>query len=549
LLEPGDEAVIDNRGNIIIEVAQVQRVELEEHQQAVNVSVFHSLFASVAEQMGRTLQRTSVSTNIRERLDFSCAIFDAKGNLVSNAPHIPVHLGSMSSCVRYLRNSVAEEEQQNRVFITNHPAQGGSHLPDITIITPVFHDGRICYYLANRGHHADIGGISPGSMPSNSRYLSEEGAVFSLFPVVEKNGFQGEKVAAVLQSAGARNIERNLSDIKAQISANQRGKSLLERIMPLYGRQTVLDYMEKIQQISKNAVLDFFRKKAPLHIREAEYMDSGMRLAVEIRFLPTDERVVFDFSQSSVPLFTNNQNAPEAITNSVLVYVLRLLLNKDLPLNDGFLQAVEIIHQRGSILSPLPESAVAGGNVTTSQRLVDLLLKAFRLCAASQGCMNNLSFGNKNFGYYETIGGGAGAGPGFHGADAVHTHMTNTRSTDPEIMELNYPLILRRFAFRQDSRWGNSEKDVPAVCVGRYYSGGVGIEKEIEFLEPVHISLLTERRVTPPFGLNGAPPGRCGENLLLRGDQVFFLGGRAEIDAQAHDRLLIRTPSGGCYLA
>ena len=420
---------------------------------------------------------------------------------------------------------------------------------------------RPIFYVASRGHHADIGGISPGSMPPFSRELKEEGACIKTFKLVENGIFNEEGITKLLQSpgkikrksgetaiSGTRLLSDNLSDLKAQAAANQRGIDLLLEMVEHFtmektpGLQIVQAYMHHIQSNAEEAVRNMLKE---LSLREglaevdtveaSDFLDDGSELFLRLSIDRRDGSAVFDFTGTGPELW-GNLNAPRAVTHSAILYSLRCLIDQEIPLNQGCLNPIKVIIEDGSLLAPSENAAVVGGNVLTSQRITDVILKAFRACAASQGCMNNFTFGNDNFGYYETIGGGAGAGPGWHGQSGVHTHMTNTRITDPEILERRYPVMLREFSIRKNS--GGSG----------IYSGGNGLVREVEFLEPLNTAILSERRVHQPYGLNGGEPGRCGLNLFIRNDgSRLHLGGKNEISAEPGDRIRIETPGGGGY--
>ena len=510
---------------------------------------------SVGEQMGRTLQRTAISTNIKERLDFSCAIFDESGKLVANAPHVPVHLGAMSDAVCRQIDIQGENLIEGDVLVSNHPVAGGSHLPDITVITPVWKSGKPIFYVASRGHHSDIGGISPGSMPPFSRKLLEEGACILSFKLVEKGVFNEEGISELLlepgkierepgESAmsGARNLADNISDLKAQVAANQRGIDLLLEMVDHYSLQTVQAYMKYIQENAEQAVRSMLQN---LSLREGmdeldsleaiDHLDDGSPIALKITIDRKDGSAVFDFSGTGPELW-GNLNAPLAVTNSAILYGLRCLIRQDIPLNQGCLNPIRVIVPPGTLLSPSEKAGVVGGNVLTSQRVTDVIFRAFHAGAASQGCTNNFTFGNHRFGYYETIGGGSGAGDSWHGTSGVHTHMTNTRITDPEILERRFPVMLREFSLRRDSGGDGA------------FRGGDGLVREVEFLEPLNAAILSERRVYPPYGLEGGKPGKCGTNLFIRNDgSVLYLGGKNEVRALPGERMRIETPGGGGY--
>jgi 5-oxoprolinase (ATP-hydrolysing) len=496
----------------------------------VQLEIFNNLFMSIASQMGAALQRTAVSTNIRERLDFSCAVFDASGGLVANAPHIPVHLGAMSESVRSTLD-VHADPRPGDVYATNDPGAGGSHLPDITVITPVFDaSGALAFFTASRGHHADVGGITPGSMPPFSRSLDEEGAVFRALRIVRDGRFDHDAVAAALAAGEypARNPRDNIADLQAQIAANNTGARLLLDAIAHYGGDVVAAYMRHVQD---NAAAQVAAEIAKLPDGEHSFedrLDDGTPIRVTLRVLGAHMDI--DFFRTG-PQVDGNLNAPRAVTVAAVIYVLRTLVGAPIPLNSGCLRPIDLRIPAGSILDPKPGAAVCGGNVETSQRVVDVLLGALGRAAASQGTMNNLTFGDDRFGYYETIAGGAGAGPTFDGASGVHTHMTNTRITDPEILETRFPVRLVEFSLRRNSGGAGAHR------------GGDGVIRELELLRPMRVSVLSERRVFRPFGLAGGRSGKRGHNYL-NGQE---LGGKATVVGETGDRIRIETPGGGGY--
>ncbi|XP_078086332.1 5-oxoprolinase isoform X2 [Mustelus asterias] len=551
LIEPDCAAGITQLGDIKITIGRGKTQTIGPKLDTVQLSIFSHRFMSIAEQMGRILQRTAISTNIKERLDFSCALFGPTGGLVSNAPHIPVHLGAMQETVQFQINHLGDDLKEGDVILSNHPSAGGSHLPDLTVITPVFRKGvpRAVFFVASRGHHADIGGITPGSMPPHSKSLQEEGAVFISFKLVKDGVFQEEAVTEALMapaqipgSSGTRNLHDNLSDLRAQVAANQRGIQLVNELIDVYGLEVVQAYMFHIQNNAEIAVREMLREFARrcrwqtdglLEVGSEDHMDDGTPIRLKVKINAAEGSAVFDFTGSGPEVF-GNCNAPRAITLSALIYCLRCMVGQDIPLNQGCLAPVEMIIPRGSILDPSPEAAVVGGNVLTSQRVVDVIFKAFEVCAASQGCMNNTTFGNDRLGYYETVAGGSGAGPRWDGRGGVHTHMTNTRITDPEILEKRYPVILKRFELNP----GSGGK-------GRHH-GGDGVIRELLFRERVVLSVLTERRAFRPYGLNGGEPGARGLNLLLREDgRTINLGAKTSVTVWPGDTFLLRTPGGG----
>ncbi|KAK5306716.1 hypothetical protein LTR99_002408 [Exophiala xenobiotica] len=532
----------------------------------VRLSIFGHRFMSIAEQMGRTLQKTSVSTNIKERLDFSCALFSPDGGLVANAPHVPVHLGSMQFAVRYQHERWRGQLKDGDVLVSNHPSCGGTHLPDITVITPVFDrpgGSEIVFYVASRGHHADIGGLLPGSMPPKSTELWQEGAAIEADKIVNNGVFDEARMTELLLHepakyegcSGTRCLADNLSDLKAQIAANTRGIQLIQNLIAEYGLTCVQAYMYAIQSTAETAVRNLLRELVTRFggqsLEAVDYMDDGTPIRLKIQIDNDTGSAVFDF-EGTGPEVYGNTNAPVAITHSAIIYCLRCMINSDVPLNQGCLAPITIKIPPRSLLSPSRTAAVVGGNVLTSQRITDVVLKAFRACAASQGDTNNLTFGTggkseadgthvDGFGYYETIAGGAGAGPSWSGQSGVHTHMTNTCITDPEILEKRYPCVLRQFTLR-DGSGGVGAK-----------MGGDGVVREIEFLEEVQCSILSERRVHRPYGMEGGGKGMVGLNLwVTRDDETgeerrVNLGGKNTVKVKRGDRIVVMTPGGGAW--
>jgi N-methylhydantoinase B len=503
----------------------------------VRLEIFKNLYQFIAEQMGIVLQNTAASVNIKERLDFSCAIFDASGLLVANAPHIPVHLGSMSESVRSLINAKGDTIKAGNVYLSNNPYNGGTHLPDVTAITPVFNEqeNQIIFYVASRGHQADIGGITPGSMPPHSKTVEEEGIIFDNFLLVEQGNFQETAVRELLlnHSYPARNPEQNIADFKAQIAANERGVQELRKMVEQYGLQTVQAYMKFVQDNAEEAV-----RRAIEVLKDGAFiyeMDSGARIAVQVTINRENRSAIIDFTGTSGQL-NSNFNAPKAVTQAAVLYVFRTLVNDNIPLNAGCLKPLEIIIPEGCMLNPTYPAAVVAGNVETSQTIVDALYGALGAIAASQGTMNNFTFGNQRYQYYETICGGAGAGANFHGTDAVHTHMTNSRLTDPEVLETRYPVLVESFSLRPDS--GGKGK----------YVGGNGVIRRIKFLEPMTANILSNHRRVPPFGLNGGEAGQVGRNWVQRQDGTEEnLDSTATVQMQPGDVFVIETPGGGGF--
>jgi 5-oxoprolinase (ATP-hydrolysing) len=494
----------------------------------VLLEIYANRFMSIAEQMGRTLRLTAASVNIRERRDFSCAVFDRHGELVANAPHIPVHLGAMSASVRAIIAS-HPELRPGEIFVTNDPAHGGSHLPDVTVVAPV-HDagGKLRFFTAARGHHADIGGSTPGSMPAFSTTLAEEGVVLRNVKASRAGKLEPQLLLALLAAGRypARNPRENLADLEAQLAAAHTGGALLGALVGDRGSEEVERYMAFVQDNAALEVQRALRSLKPGRHAFSDTLDDGTPISVTLEASP--HHLLVDFSGTGAE-HSGNLNAPHAVTLACVLYFLRVLVGKPIPLNSGCLRHVELRLPERSLLSPGPERAVAGGNVETSQRVVDTLLAAAGLLAASQGTMNNLSFGDASYGYYETIAGGAGAG--FAGASAVHTHMTNTRITDAEVLERRFPVRLLEHSIRRGS--GGA---------GRY-PGGDGVRRTFEFLRPTQVSVLSQRRSLAPFGLNGGGPGSPGQNLLNGRE----LTGACAFDAVAGDRLTILTPGGGGF--
>jgi 5-oxoprolinase (ATP-hydrolysing) len=503
----------------------------------VLLEVFNNLFMHVAEQMGAVLQNTAFSVNIKERLDFSCAVFDRDGGLVANAPHMPVHLGSMGATVRAVIERNRGAIGRGDAWLVNSPYAGGTHLPDLTVVSPVLDAaGReVRFWVASRAHHADIGGISPGSMPATSRRLDEEGVLFENFQVVSRGRLETARLREQLAAGPhpARNPDQNLADIEAQIAANVRGMRELAQVVDFYGAPVVEAYMRHVQDNAENAVRDAIGR-----LRDGAFryeLDNGQAIAVALRVNRAARTIEVDFTGTSAQA-DNNFNAPVAVTVAAVLYVFRTLVDRDIPLNEGCLKPVRLIVPPGSMLAPEPPAAVVAGNVETSQCIVDALYGALGIQAAAQGTMNNLTFGNERYQYYETLAGGAGAGPGYDGASAVHTHMTNSRLTDPEILELRYPVRLRTFAIRHGSGGAGRHR------------GGDGVIRRIEFLEAMQVSLLANHRRVAPFGLAGGRPGRPGHDRLVRADgRIATLSATSRFAVERGDIIEIETPGGGGY--
>ena len=526
------------------EAKAAQNVGVPSQADPVQLEIFNRKFSGIAAQMGLVLQKTSISVNVKERLDFSCAIFTAVGNLVVNAPHIPVHLGAMSDTVRktIALNSIVSPGD---VFVTNDPYGGGSHLPDVTVVSPVFDQSgaaaKLLFWVASRSHHAEIGGKTPGSMPPDATCLAEEGVLIANLKLVNRGVPNFEQLKDLLCNNPwpSRNVDENLADIRAQIAANQSGSHDLLKLVGRHGAERVLAYMGFIQQAAANQTRDAILKLSAGEHRFSDALDNGATIKVCISV--SGQSMKIDFAGTD-DVLTGNQNANPAIVSSAVMYVLRMLIQTDIPLNEGVIEPVAISIPENCFLNPVPgetpreSPAIVGGNVETSQRIVDVLLGALGIAAASQGTMNNWLMGDDSFGYYETIGGGSGATSSADGASAVHVHMTNTRLTDPEILETRYPVVLREFSVRRGS--GGTGQ----------HCGGDGMVRAVEFLKPLSVSLLTNRRNCRPYGLKGGQAGKPGRNLLIRSEQPpVDLESQAQLDVQPGDVLRIETPGGGGY--
>ncbi|KAH6697217.1 hydantoinase B/oxoprolinase [Plectosphaerella plurivora] len=561
-----------------------QKSQADRQVDPIMLSIFGHRFMAIAEQMGRALQKTSVSTNVKERLDFSCAIFDATGGLVANAPHLPVHLGSMSTFVRRQAEIWKGNLKKGDVIASNHPSYGGTHLPDVTLMMPAFNEAgdEILFYAASRAHHADIGGITAGSMPPHSKELFQEGASIKSEKLVSEGRFDEDRVVELFYNEPARNpgssgtrcLADNINDLRAQISANKKGISLIEGLIEEYGEETVQFYMVSIQDNAELCVRNLLREVSQRfegkELSAIDYMDDGSPIQLKVTIDADKGEAIFDF-EGTGPEVYGNINAPEAVTYSAIIYCLRCLVSEDIPLNQGCLKPVTVRIPPQSLLSPSDGAAVVGGNVLTSQRVTDVIFRAFHACAASQGDCNNLTFGFggnvgaesavKGFGYYETIAGGSGAGPTWEGTSGVHTHMTNTRITDSEVFERRYPVLLREFSLRKGSGGRGRHR------------GGDGVVRDIEFRIPVQVSILSERRVYRPYGLEGGGDGQTGLNVWVRRvekrswetslkqlrsgqqgeeevqyeERRFNLGAKNSAPMKPGDRIIVNTPGGGAW--
>jgi 5-oxoprolinase (ATP-hydrolysing) len=548
IIELGWQGEIDDRNCLLLK--KVEKLNVDENRSGeregrsiqvdpIKLEIFNNLFRSIAEQMGTTLQNTSYSINIKERLDFSCAIFDRHGNLIANAPHIPVHLGSMNESIRSLIDACGETIQRGDVYASNNPYNGGTHLPDITVITPVFSQNlaldKPIFYLASRGHHADIGGITPGSMPPDSKIIEEEGVTIDNFLLVREGKLRDAPLRELLTNHPypVRNFQQNLADLQAQIAANKKGVTELLKLTQDYGLETVFAYMQFVRDNAEECV-----RKAIEILQDGSFtveLDNRFRIEVKIEIDRQKRSAKIDFTGTS-PQLNNNLNAPAAVCKAAVLYVFRSLVDDDIPLNSGCLEPLEIIIPKGCFLDPQYPAAVVAGNVETSQNITDCLYGALGSLAASQGTMNNFTFGNEKYQYYETICGGSGAGENFNGTDAVQTHMTNSRLTDPEILEWRYPVILESFSIRPNS--GGRGK----------YCGGNGTVRKIRFLEEMTAGILSSRRRIPPFGLAGGKAGLTGKNYVMRRDgTIENLAGNAIVSLQPQDVFIIETPGGGGF--
>ncbi|MEG4085422.1 hydantoinase B/oxoprolinase family protein [Microcoleus sp. POL10_C6] len=546
IIEPGWEGEITENNDLILNRRCTQmdadNIRVPSGLSAVKsdpvlLEIFNNLFRAIAEQMGVTLQNTSSSVNIKERLDFSCAIFDKNGQLVANAPHIPVHLGSMSESVEALILAHGNAILPGDVYVSNNPYNGGTHLPDITVITPVFdRDSSLpLFYVASRGHHADIGGITPGSMPPNSTTVTEEGVLLDNLLLVSKGNFREKELLELLTAGNfhVRNSAQNIADLQAQIAANKRGAEELLKMVEHYGLETVQAYMGFVQDNAEESV-----RRVIDVLQDGEFtypMDSGGQIKVAITIDKSARSAKIDFTGTSAQQ-TNNFNAPAAVCKAAVLYVFRTLVDDDIPLNAGCLKPLEIINPEGCMLNPRYPAAVVAGNVETSQNITDALYCALGVMAASQGTMNNFTFGNQRYQYYETICGGSGAGADFDGTDAVQTHMTNSRLTDPEVLEWRFPVLLENFEILANSGGNGSHR------------GGNGVVRRVRFREAMTAGILSGRRVISPCGLNGGAAGKVGRNYVETVDgKVEELGSTATVEMQPGDVFVIETPGGGGY--
>jgi 5-oxoprolinase (ATP-hydrolysing) len=539
VIEPGWQAEVTALNHLVLTriAERPERRAIGTRADPVMLEIFNNLFMSIAEQMGLRLQNTAYSVNIKERLDFSCALFDAQGNLIANAPHMPVHLGSMGESIKTVIRENAGRMQAGDVFMLNDPYHGGTHLPDVTVITPVFDEAgaEILFHVGSRGHHADIGGTTPGSMPPDSTVVEEEGVLIDNFKLVEAGRLREHETRALLAAAKypARNPDQNMGDLRAQIAANQKGVDELRNMVAHFGLDVVQAYMKHVQDNAEESV-----RRVITALKDGAYevrLDNGALIKVAIRVDRSGRSAEIDFTGTSAQL-TNNFNAPSAVCMAAVLYVFRTLIDDDIPLNAGCLKPLKVIIPERSMLNPRYPASVVSGNVETSTCITNALYGALGVMAASQGTMNNFTFGNDKYQYYETISGGSGAGSGFDGTDVVQTNMTNSRLTDPEVLEFRFPVRLESYEIRQGSG-GNGK-----------WHGGNGGTRKIRFLQPMTASILSNNRLHAPFGMAGGEPGAKGRNTVVRADgRVDELPHVGKTEMRAGDIFTIETPGGGGY--
>ena len=538
VVDDGWQATMTTTGHLLAErVVAPAQPDAGTEADPVLLEIFNNLFMSIAEQMGFRLEATAQSVNIRERLDFSCALFDPDGDLVANAPHIPVHLGSMGATVREVIRRRVGTMRPGDVYAVNDPYHGGTHLPDITVVTPVFDAAgeHVLFFVASRGHHAEIGGITPGSMPANSHEIHQEGVLFDNWLLAENGQFREAETRLLLTEAPfpSRNPDTNLADLCAQIAANQKGVDEVRKMIDHFGLDVVQAYMRHVQDNAEEAV-----RRVIDRLDDGEYrytMDSGATIAVRVIVHRASRSATIDFTGTS-PQLDTNFNAPSSVATAAVLYVFRTLVAEEIPLNDGCLRPLHIVIPEGTMLAPTYPAAVVAGNVETSQAITGALFAALRVQAEGAGTMNNVTFGNERHQYYETLGSGSGAGDGFDGASVVQTHMTNSRLTDPEVLESRFPVLLRQFGIRRGS--GGA---------GRWH-GGDGAVRRIEFTEPMTVSVLSSHRRVAPYGMAGGSPGALGHNRVERADgNTVELAGCDSTEVQPGDTLVIETPGGGGY--
>ena len=539
IIDDGWSGKIDKFHNLIL-----YRVKEKKRHKGIGTSVdvvmlevFNNLFMNIAEQMGATLANTAYSVNIKERLDFSCALFNKEGSLVANAPHVPVHLGSMSEAIKTVVKLNKDNIFPDDVFVLNAPFNGGTHLPDVTVITPVFDKAgkEIIFFVASRGHHADVGGKTPGSGPPDSKHIEEEGVLIDNFKLFDKGVFREEEMKQILSSGKypCRNVEHNMADLAAQVAANKTGISEINSMIDQFGIETVHAYMNHVQDNAEESI-----RKAIVTLKEGKYeyeLDNGEFIRVNVKINKKNREAIIDFTgtASKNPF---NYNAPKAVCNAVVLYVFRTLVGNNIPLNEGCFKPIKIIIPHNSMINAKYPSAVIAGNTEVSQLTCNALFGALGVISGSQATMNNFIWGNEKIQNYETICGGTGAGPNFHGTSAIQTHMTNTRSTDPEVLETRFPVRLEEFSIRKNS--GGKGK----------FNGGNGVTRKLRFLEPMTVTTLCSHRKIKPFGLNGGNPGDCGREWLEKTDgSILNLKGNDSCEVKVNDLFIMETPGGGGY--
>ena len=539
IIDDGWSGTLDKHYNLIL-----SRVEEKKLQKGIGTSVdvvmlevFNNLFMNIAEQMGATLANTAYSVNIKERLDFSCALFNNEGSLVANAPHVPVHLGSMSEAIKTVVRLNKDNIYPDDVFVLNAPFNGGTHLPDVTVITPVFDKNgkEIIFFVASRGHHADIGGKTPGSGPPDSKHIEEEGVLIDNFKLFDKGIFREQEMRKILSSGKypCRNVEHNMADLAAQVAANKTGINEINSMIDQFGIETVHAYMNHVQDNAEESI-----RNAIVNLKQGEYeyeLDNGEFIRVNVKIDKKNREAIIDFT-GTAPKNPFNYNAPMAVCYAVILYVFRTLVGNNIPLNEGCFKPIKIIIPNNSMINAKYPSAVIAGNTEVSQLTCNALFGALGVIAGSQATMNNFIWGNDTIQNYETICGGTGAGPNFHGTSAIQTHMTNTRSTDPEVLETRFPVRLEEFSIRKNS--GGKGK----------FNGGDGVTRKLRFLEPMTVTTLCSHRRVKPFGLNGGSPGDCGKEWLERTDgKILNLNGNDSCEVEPNDLFVMQTPGGGGF--
>ena len=539
IIDAGWSGTLDKHYNLIL-----SRVEEKKLQKGIGTSVdvvmlevFNNLFMNIAEQMGATLANTAYSVNIKERLDFSCALFNNEGSLVANAPHVPVHLGSMSEAIKTVVRLNKDNIYPDDVFVLNAPFNGGTHLPDVTVITPVFDKNgkEIIFFVASRGHHADIGGKTPGSGPPDSKHIEEEGVLIDNFKLFDKGIFREQEMRKILSSGKypCRNIEHNMADLAAQVAANKTGINEINSMIDQFGIETVHAYMNHVQDNAEESI-----RNAIVNLKQGEYeyeLDNGEFIRVNVKIDKKNREAIIDFT-GTAPKNPFNYNAPMAVCYAVILYVFRTLVGNNIPLNEGCFKPIKIIIPNNSMINAKYPSAVIAGNTEVSQLTCNALFGALGVIAGSQATMNNFIWGNEKIQNYETICGGTGAGPNFHGTSAIQTHMTNTRSTDPEVLETRFPVRLEEFSIRKNS--GGKGK----------FNGGDGVTRKLRFLEPMTVTTLCSHRKIKPFGLNGGGPGDCGKEWLEKADgSILSLSGNDSCQVKINDLFVMETPGGGAF--